>query len=80
MRMLTLPLLFCVMMALTRSGSGKCVFIHELGKNTDGLIHTVVWWLALSPQSMRLPGPIPGWELPVCCLHVLPMYEWDLSG
>ncbi|XP_075307964.1 ladderlectin-like [Odontesthes bonariensis] len=32
MRMLTLPLLFCVMMALTRSCSGKCAFLQELGK------------------------------------------------
>ena len=41
---------------------------------------TVVWWLALSPHSERVPGSTPGWGLSLWSLHVLPVYKWDLSG
>ena len=41
---------------------------------------TVVWWLAPSPHSERVPGSIPSWGLSVCSLHVLPVYAWVLSG
>ena len=40
----------------------------------------VVWWLALSPHSKRVPGSTPGWGLSVWSLHVLPVYAWVLSG
>ena len=41
---------------------------------------TVVWWLAPSPHSKRVPGSIPTWGLSVWSLHVLPMYASVLSG
>ena len=41
---------------------------------------TVVWWLAPSPHSERVPGSIPTWGLSVWSLHVLPVYAWVLSG
>ena len=40
----------------------------------------VVWWLAPSPQSERVPGSTPDWGLSVWSLHVLPVYAWVLSG
>ena len=40
----------------------------------------MVWWLAPSPHSERVPGSIPGWGLSVWSLHVLPLYVWVLSG
>ena len=40
----------------------------------------MVWWLAPSPQSERVPGSIPTWGLSVWSLHVLPVYAWVLSG
>jgi len=40
---------------------------------------TVVWWLAPSPHSERVPGSTPGWGLSVWSLHVLPVYAWVLS-
>jgi len=40
----------------------------------------VVWWLAPSPHSERVPGSTPGWSLSVWSLHVLPVYAWVLSG
>ena len=39
----------------------------------------VVWWLAPSPHSKRVPGSIPTWGLSVWSLHVLPVYAWVLS-
>jgi len=36
---------------------------------------TVVWWLAPSPHSKRVPGSTPGWGLSVWSLHVLPGYS-----
>ena len=41
---------------------------------------TVLWWLAPSPHSKRVPGSIPGWGLSVWTLHVLSVYVWVLSG
>ena len=41
---------------------------------------TVVWLLAPSPHSERVPGSIPTWGLSVWSLHVLPVYVWVLSG
>ena len=46
----------------------------------DGWGCTVVWWLAPSPHSERVPGLIPTWGLSVWSLHVLPVYAWVLSG
>ena len=40
----------------------------------------MVWWLAPSPHSERVPGSIPIWGLSVWSLHVLPVYAWVLSG
>ena len=40
----------------------------------------MVWWLAPSPHSERVPGSTPGWSLSVWSLHVLPVYAWVLSG
>ena len=40
----------------------------------------VVWWLAPSPPSQRVPGLTPSWGLSVWSLHVLPVYAWVLSG
>ena len=40
----------------------------------------VVWWLAPSPHSERVPSSIPTWGLSVWSLHVLPVYAWVLSG
>jgi len=37
----------------------------------------VVWWLAPSPHSERIPGSTHGWGLPV---HVLPLCAWVVSG
>jgi len=39
----------------------------------------VLWWLALSPHSERVPGSTPSWGLSVWSLHVLPVYAWVLS-
>ena len=39
---------------------------------------TVVWWLAPSPHSKRVPGSIPGWGLSVWSFHVPPVYVWVL--
>jgi len=41
---------------------------------------TVVWWLAPSPHSKKVPGSTPVWGLSVWSLHVLPVYAWVLSG
>ena len=41
---------------------------------------TVVWWLAPSPHSKRVPGLIPSWGLSVWSLHDLPVYAWVLTG
>ena len=41
---------------------------------------TVVWWLAPSPHSKKVPGSTSGWGLSVWSLHVLPVYTWVLSG
>ena len=41
---------------------------------------TVVWWLAPSPHSKRVPSSIPTWGLSVWSLHALPVYAWVLSG
>ena len=41
---------------------------------------TVVWWLAPSPHSKRVPGSLPTWGLSVWSLHVLSVYAWVLSG
>jgi len=41
---------------------------------------TVVWWLAASPHSMRVPGLSPGWGLSVWSGYVLTVYVWVLSG
>ena len=40
----------------------------------------MVWWLALSPHSERVPGSIPTRGLSVWSLYVLPVYVWVLSG
>jgi len=40
----------------------------------------VVWWLAPSLHSKRVPGSTAGWGLSVWSLHVLPVYAWVLSG
>jgi len=32
----------------------------------------VVWWLAPSTHNKRVLGSIPGWDLSVWSLHVLP--------
>jgi len=40
----------------------------------------VVWWLAPSPHSERVPGSTPGWGLSVWSLYVLPEYVWVPSG
>ena len=40
----------------------------------------LIWWLAPSPHSERVPGSIPTWGLSVWSLHVLPVYAWVLSG
>jgi len=39
---------------------------------------TMVWWLALSPHSKRVPGSNPCWGLSVWSLHVLPVHAWVL--
>jgi len=41
--------------------------------------YTMVWWLAPSPQSERVPDSNPGWGLSVWSLHVLLIYAWILS-
>ena len=41
---------------------------------------SVVWWLAPSCHSKRVPGLTPTWGLSVWSLHVLPVYAWVLSG
>ena len=48
---------------------------NEVGRND-----TVVWWLAPSPHSKKVPGSTPGRGLFVWSLHVLPVYVWVLSG
>jgi len=40
----------------------------------------VVWWLAPSPHSKRVPGSISSRGFSVWSLHVLPLYVWVLSG
>ena len=40
----------------------------------------VVWWLAPSPHSERVPGLIPTWGLSLWSSHVLPVYAGVLSG
>ena len=40
----------------------------------------MVWWLALSPHSERVPCSTPSWGFSVWSLHVLPVYVWVLSG
>jgi len=39
----------------------------------------VLWWLAPSPHSKRVPGSIPSWGLSMWSLHVLPVYAWVFS-
>jgi len=39
---------------------------------------TVVWWLAPSPHSKKLPDLNLGWDLSVWSLHVLPVHTWAL--
>ena len=41
---------------------------------------TLVWQLAPSPHSRRVPGLNPGWGLSVWSWHVLQVYAWVLSG
>ena len=53
---------------------------EDLLAHDDNWGCTVVWWLAPSPHSKRVPGSIPTWGLSVWSLHVLPVYAWVLSG
>ena len=39
----------------------------------------MVWWLALSPHSKRVPDLNPCWGLSVWSLDVLPVHAWVLS-
>ena len=56
------------------------IFIVRFLCNVHGLGCTVVLWLAPSHHSKRVPGSTPSWGLSVWSLHVLPVYEWVLSG
>ena len=52
--------------------------LSEIRKTNWGC--TVVWRLAPSSHSERVPGLIPAWGLSVWSLHVLSVYAWLLSG
>ena len=68
----THPYLFVLVMGLNYS--------DILDRNNRKRGCTVVWWLAPSPHSWRVPGSTPSWGLSVWSLYVLPVYAWVLSG